>query len=71
MGFKKTMTDILNLLPIVKNKTYKGAGVYASETDNTKTGGTNQSDGFNASTDPFAGDDTGTLTESKVIINRK
>jgi hypothetical protein len=71
MGIKKTLTEILSVLPIVKNKTYKSAGVYSSETDNTKTGGTNSSDGFNMSTDPFAGNDLGTLTEGIVVNNIK
>lgn len=53
MGFKKTMADILNLLPIIKNKKLGSAGAYLSETDNTLTGRTNQSEGFNASTDPY------------------
>jgi len=71
MGFKKTMTDILNSLPVIKNKIYKSAGVYASETDNTGTGRTNKTDGFTMSTDPLGGDDTMTLTDRKIVINRK
>jgi len=71
MGIKKTISDILSTLPIIKNKKWKSAGVYSHETDTTYTGGTNKSEGFNASTDPFAGDDTGTLTEGKSVINKK
>ena len=53
MSFKKTMTDILNTLPIIKNRKIKSPGVYTSETDTTFVYETNTSDIFNKSTDPL------------------
>jgi hypothetical protein len=71
MNFKKTITDILNLLPIVKNKKRNSAGVYFSETDTTFTGRTNKSDTFEPSTDPFSNSDEQITGEGKIIINKK
>lgn len=68
MGSKKTITEILNLLPIVKNNKYSSPGVYTIETDTTFTGNTNKSD---KSTDPYGGIDTGELIEGKIINNIK
>ena len=71
MGIKKTITDILNLLPIVKNRVIKSPGVYNTETDTTYTGGQNRSDTFNDSTDPFMGSDSKIYVEGKVVKNIK
>jgi hypothetical protein len=61
MGFTKTMSEILNLLPIVKNRKYKSAGVYMSETDTTFTGRTNKSETS----------DTDSTNDSTLIIDGK
>lgn len=58
MGIKKTITEIIKGIKSATEKRYKSPGVFMSETDNTKTGATNQSGGFDKSTDPFANNDT-------------
>lgn len=67
---KKTITDILKLLPTIVNRTWKSAGVYAYETDNTKTGRTNKTDTFEPSTDPFALNEEKISVEGKTIIKK-
>ena len=67
MDFKKTMKEILNLLPGVKKNNRTSPGVYEYETDTSQTGGTNQSEGYNASSNSFDDNDTGTLKDSKVV----
>lgn len=71
MEFKKTMTEILNLIPLIKNKVIKSPGVYMSETDTTFTGSKNRSDTFNNSTDPFLSGEEQIYVEGKVVINKK
>jgi hypothetical protein len=71
MKFKKTITDILNTLPIIKNKKFKSPGVYTNETDTTYSGGLNKSDTFEPSTNPFTGENDRIITEGKIVINKK
>lgn len=65
------MTEILNLIPLIKNKVIKSPGVYMSETDTTFTGSKNRSDTFNNSTDPFLSGEEQIYVEGKVVINKK
>lgn len=71
MSLKKTITDILGLLPITKNKTRKSSNVYMNETDTSFTGRTNQSSGYDASTDPTGTNNVDSLKEGKIVINKK
>jgi len=64
---KPTISDIIKTLPQTKNKKYKSAGVYMIETDTSGTGRTNQSDGFNQSTDPLGYNDTNKLIDRIII----
>jgi hypothetical protein len=69
MNIKKTITDIINSIKSATEKRYKSAGVFMSETDNTKTGATNESGGYNQSTDPFAKNDTDLFTD-RIIVRK-
>ena len=67
----KTLTDILNTLPIIKNLKYKSPGNFISEVDTTYTGGINKSDDSLLTNNQFTGNDPGIWIEGKVVNNIK